>query len=137
MRTPNETGRFPRRGLIASAGAGAAAVLGAPAPEQEASSLSWVRTAYREVFTDTGGGPARPTAPTSTIPTPILAICAGTPRGRSALEHLGGDLRWNTSGVPWHDLYYGENHPRPQRVKQAWDPADVFRHRQSVRLPGR
>jgi FAD/FMN-containing dehydrogenase len=31
--------------------------------------------------------------------------------------------------------YWRENYPRLQQVKRAWDPADVFRNPQSVRLP--
>ncbi len=41
----------------------------------------------------------------------------------------------NTSGVPWHRLYYQDNYPRLQRIKTRWDPRDVFRHSLSVR-PG-
>ncbi|MFD8705587.1 FAD-binding oxidoreductase [Kitasatospora sp. NPDC059648] len=93
------------------------------APEQEASSLSWIRTAYHDVFATTGG-----------VPVPSAAADGAYVNYPDADL---GDPRWNTSGVPWHDLYYGENYPRLQRVKQAWDPADVFRHRQSVRLPAR
>jgi hypothetical protein len=36
----------------------------------------------------------------------------------------------------WEYLYYLENYPRLQRVKAAWDPHDVFHHRQSVRVDG-
>jgi hypothetical protein len=27
------------------------------------------------------------------------------------------DPQWNTSGVPWHTLYYKDNYPRLQQVK--------------------
>jgi FAD/FMN-containing dehydrogenase len=43
------------------------------------------------------------------------------------------DPMWNTSGVPWHGLYFKDNYARLQRAKSAWDPGEVFRHRQSVR----
>ncbi|MFJ4713582.1 FAD-binding protein [Streptomyces sp. NPDC088785] len=92
-------------------------------PAQEAASLSWIRAAYGDVFAATGGVPA-PTdaADGAYVNYPDADL---------------GDSRWNTSSVPWHDLYYGENYPRLQRVKGHWDPTDVFHHRQSVRLPGR
>lgn len=33
----------------------------------------------------------------------------------------------------WERSYYGENYPRLMRVKNAYDPHDIFRHQQSVR----
>ncbi|MYZ34304.1 MULTISPECIES: FAD-binding protein [unclassified Streptomyces] len=51
-------------------------------------------------------------------------------------DHKSAYVRRNRSGIPWTTLYYGENYPRLQRVKAAWDPTDFFRHGQSVRLPG-
>jgi FAD/FMN-containing dehydrogenase len=36
----------------------------------------------------------------------------------------------------WQFLYYLENYPRLQRVKAAWDPLNVFNHRQSIELSG-
>jgi FAD/FMN-containing dehydrogenase len=38
--------------------------------------------------------------------------------------------------IDWQRLYYQGNYPRLQQVKAAWDPHDVFRHAQSVKLPG-
>jgi len=40
----------------------------------------------------------------------------------------------NTSGVPWHQLYYKTNYPRLQRIKARWDPRDVFQHALSIRM---
>ena len=45
------------------------------------------------------------------------------------------DPEWNTSGVPWHTLYFKDNYPRLQRVKAAWDPRNVFHHALSIRPP--
>jgi len=50
-------------------------------------------------------------------------------------NHPGVDLadpEWNTSGVPWHMLYYKDNYPRLQRIKARWDPRNVFRHTLSI-----
>ena len=32
----------------------------------------------------------------------------------------------------WHALYYLGNYPRLQRIKKAWDPNNIFRHRLSI-----
>jgi hypothetical protein len=92
-------------------------------PAREADCLAWIRGAYGDVFAATGG-----------VPVPGVATDGCYVNYPDADL---GDPRWNTSAVPWYRLYYGDNYPRLQRVKQTWDPGDVFRHRQSVRLPGR
>jgi hypothetical protein len=90
-------------------------------PREEAKNLTWVRAFYRDLFAETGG-----------VPVPGEAY-AGT-----FINHPDTDLAdpsLNTSGVPWHTLYYQANYPRLQRIKARWDPRDVFRHALSVR-PG-
>jgi aclacinomycin oxidase len=88
-------------------------------PQDEARNLAWVRAFYREMFADTGG-----------VPVPGQA-CDG-----AMINHPDVDLadpEWNTSGVPWHALYYKDNYPRLQRIKSRWDPRDVFHHALSIR----
>ena len=85
---------------------------------EEAKNLSWVRDFYCDLFAESGGAP---------LPGEIYD---------GALINLPdvdlADPAWNTSGVPWHTIYYQANYPRLQRVKARWDPRDVFRHGLSV-----
>jgi len=86
---------------------------------EEAKNLAWVRAFYRELFSETGG-----------VPVP------GDAYDGAFINHPDTDLAdpaWNTSGVPWHTLYYKENYLRLQRIKARWDPRNVFQHALSVR----
>lgn len=88
-------------------------------PRDEPRSLAWVRAFYREMFADSGGVPAPGAAYEGTM-----------------INHPDVDLadpEWNTSGVPWHTLYYNDGYPRLQRVKSRWDPLHLFRHALSIR----
>ncbi|WP_054814878.1 FAD-binding oxidoreductase [Nocardia arizonensis] len=81
--------------------------------------IAWTRDLYREVYAATGGVP---------VPNEANAGCY--------INYPDPDLadpRWNTSGVPWHELYYGANYARLRQVKATWDPGDRFRHRLSIR----
>ncbi|GAB3449295.1 FAD-dependent oxidoreductase [Actinophytocola sediminis] len=83
--------------------------------------LRWIREFYREMHADTGG-----------VPVP------GEVYDGAYINYADADLAdpaWNTSGVPWHSLYYKENYPRLQQVKGRWDPREVFSHALSVRPP--
>jgi aclacinomycin oxidase len=87
--------------------------------QEETGNVSWVRAFYRELFRDSGG-----------VPVP------GERYEGALINHPDTDLAdpaLNTSGVPWHTLYYQENYPRLQRVKAQWDPRNVFRHPLSIR----
>ena len=90
-------------------------------PRDEAKNVTWARAFYRDLFSETGG-----------VPIPGEAF------GGALINHPDTDLAdpaLNTSGVPWHTLYYGDNYPRLQRIKAQWDPRNVFRHALSIR-PG-
>jgi aclacinomycin oxidase len=87
-------------------------------PGDEARMLAWVRAFYRDLFADTGG-----------VPVP------GELADGAMINHPDTDLadpEWNTSGVPWHALYYKGSYPRLQRVKARWDPGNVFHHALSI-----
>jgi hypothetical protein len=89
-------------------------------PEEAAKNLTWVRAFYRDLFAESGG-----------VPVP------GDAYDGTFINHPDVDLAdptLNTSGVPWHTLYYKENYPRLQRVKARWDPRNVFRHALSIRV---
>ena len=85
----------------------------------EEKNLRWVRAFYQDVFADTGG-----------VPVP------GAAYDGTFINHPDVDLAdsaLNTSGVPWHTLYYRDNYPRLQRTKSRYDPHNVFRHALSIR----
>jgi len=85
---------------------------------EEAMNVAWAREFYRDLFAETGGAP---------VP--------GEAYDGALINHPDVDLAdpaWNTSGVPWHTIYYQANYPRLQRVKARWDPRNVFRHGLSV-----
>jgi aclacinomycin oxidase len=87
-------------------------------PQDEEKNLKWVRAFYRDLFAESGG-----------VPVPSDAYDG------SFINHPDVDLAdppLNTSGVPWHTLYYKENYPRLQKIKARWDPRNVFRHALSV-----
>jgi aclacinomycin oxidase len=88
---------------------------------EEAKNLTWARAFYRDLFAESGG-----------VPVP------GEAYDGALINHPDTDLAdpaLNTSGVPWHTLYYQANYPRLQRIKARWDPQNVFRHALSIGLP--
>jgi aclacinomycin oxidase len=88
-------------------------------PLEEAKNLKWVREFYRDLFAETGG-----------VPLPSDAYDG------AFINHPDTDLAdaaLNSSGVPWHTLYYKDNYPRLRRIKARWDPRNVFRHALSIR----
>ena len=89
-------------------------------PREEAKNLAWVRLFYRDLFAESGG-----------VPVP------GASYDGCLINHPDTDVAdatLNTSGTPWHRLYYKENYLRLQRIKAQWDPLNVFRHALSIRV---
>jgi hypothetical protein len=92
-------------------------------PAEDDQNITWLRELYEDTYASTGGVP---------VHDQVTAGCY--------INYPDGDIcdpARNRSGVPWTALYWGENYPRLQRVKRTYDPGDVFRHTQSVRLPAR
>lgn len=88
----------------------------------DADGIRRVREYYRDLYATTGGVP---------VPDDASDGCyINYPDIDTA------DPEWNTSGVPWHTLYFKDNYPRLQRIKASWDPRDVFHHALSIRPPG-
>ena len=88
-------------------------------PAEDERHLARNRAFYRDLYAATGGVPA-----------------PGTATDGSYVNYPDTDLadpRWNTSGIPWHALYFKDNYPRLQRAKDRWDPLDTFRHALSIR----
>ncbi|MFF7635345.1 FAD-binding oxidoreductase [Kitasatospora sp. NPDC008050] len=90
-------------------------------PADDAPNLAWLRQFYQDVYADTGGVP---------VPNRNTDGCYVNYADRDI-----SDPAFNTSNVPWTTLYYKDNYPRLQQIKQQYDPRDFFRHRQSIRLP--
>ena len=91
------------------------------AEEEDRENVEFIRGLYADTYRATGGVP---------VPDTTTDGCF--------INYPDTDLSdpaHNTSGIPWHRLYYKDLYPRLQRVKAAWDPLDVFRHAQSVELP--
>ncbi|MBW8797383.1 MAG: FAD-binding oxidoreductase [Streptomyces sp.] len=80
--------------------------------------LEWIRGLYAEFFAETKGVPL-----------------IGDRTDGCYINYCDTDMadpRYNTSGVPWHTLYYKDNYPRLQQVKRRWDPTNFFHHALSV-----
>ncbi|MFH9354217.1 FAD-binding oxidoreductase [Kitasatospora sp. NPDC017646] len=88
-------------------------------PDADPAAVDWLRRLYRDVFGASGG-----------VPMP------GRDSDGCYINYPDVDMadpQWNTTGVPWHRLYYKDAYPRLQRIKATWDPRNVFSHTLSVR----
>jgi FAD binding domain/Berberine and berberine like len=91
-------------------------------PDEDDKSIAWVRAYYRDVYAGTGG-----------VPVPD-EINDGSYIGYPDVDLA--DAEWNTSGVPWHALYFKHNYPRLREIKKRYDPRNVFRHALSIEPAG-
>ncbi|TDD69178.1 FAD-dependent oxidoreductase [Actinomadura rubrisoli] len=90
-------------------------------PAQDAAQLAWIRGFYRELFSGTGGVPV-----------------SGALADGAYINYPDVDLAdpaWNTSGVPWSELYYKSNYARLRRAKGRWDPLNTFQHALGIQPP--
>lgn len=81
--------------------------------------LDWMRRFYHDVYASTGGVPA-----------------PDENNGGCYINYPDADIAdpvWNTSGVPWQELYFGDNHARLAQAAKRWDPLAVFGHALSPR----
>lgn len=91
-------------------------------PGQDTANIKWLRDMYQDVYAATGGVP---------VSNEVTDGCY--------INYADIDLNspeFNRSSSPWWELYFGANYPRLQQAKARWDPLNIFRHGQSVRLPG-
>ncbi|MFB7630088.1 FAD-binding oxidoreductase [Streptomyces sp. NPDC056149] len=86
--------------------------------EDDRKSMTWLRGMYRDIYAETGGVPA-----TGGVNDGCYINYPDTDLA---------DLEINTSGVPWHELFYKGNYERLRAVKRAYDPGNIFRHTLSV-----
>lgn len=80
--------------------------------------LGWERDTFEGMFATTGG-----------VPVP------GGQTDGCYVNYPDRDMRdpaHNHSGAPWSTLYYKENYPRLQSIKDRWDPTNFFRHSMSI-----
>lgn len=87
-------------------------------PAQDEAQVDWIRTLRKNVHSSTGGFP---------VP--------NDQQDGGYINYPDVDMRdpvQNTSGVPWYTLLYKDNHPKLQRVKNTYDPQNVFRHSLSL-----
>ncbi len=80
-------------------------------PKDDANNLKWIRSFYTAMYGSRGPYPD------------------GTVDG-CYVNYPDVDLS------DWQYLYYKDNYPKLQQVKQRWDPLNVFNHQQSIELPG-
>lgn len=78
-------------------------------PEEDQVNLDWINNFYLAMY-----GPEGP------YPDDVMDGCY--------VNYPDVDLK------DWQYLYYKENYPELQKVKQRWDPHDIFNHAQSIRI---
>lgn len=84
----------------------------------DAANLDWMGRLYRDVYASTGGVPV--------------------PDERNDGCYINfpdidmADPAWNSSGVSWRRLYFGDGLPRLEAAAKTWDPLGVFSHALSI-----
>ncbi|MFF4575526.1 FAD-dependent oxidoreductase [Streptomyces sp. NPDC001410] len=101
-------------------------------PSIAAPHLKWIRDFYQDMYAETGGVPVMPTPEV-----PGITNTDGCYINYPDVDLNDPEFNDPVEGQPWYLLYYGANYERLQRTKAYWDPRNVFRHEQSVRLPGK
>ncbi|XVS67524.1 FAD-binding oxidoreductase [Actinosynnema sp. CA-299493] len=86
---------------------------------QDEKHVRWVREFYADVYAATGGVPA------------VGGVTDGCFINYSDADIA--DPAINTSGTPWHELYFKDGYPRLQRAKATYDPLGLFSHALAVR----
>lgn len=85
--------------------------------------LKFLRDWYADFYQETGGVPA------------LNGVTDGC-----YINYPDVDLtkpEFNTSGIPWTEIFYKDNYPRLQKIKATYDPGQVFRHSMSVQPAAR
>ncbi|PIB12350.1 FAD-linked oxidase [Streptomyces sp. HG99] len=80
----------------------------------DAAEIEWIRTLRKGVHASTGGFP---------VP--------NDQQDGGYINYPDVEIRdpyQNTTGVPFYTILYKDNYPRLQRVKDTYDPRNVFRH---------
>ncbi|QES54218.1 FAD-linked oxidase [Streptomyces venezuelae] len=88
------------------------------APQDDEPETNRLRAFYGDVYAETGGVPA-----------------TGGVTDGCYINYPDTDLAdpaVNTSGIPWHELFYKGNYERLRAVKRRYDPHAVLRHKLSV-----
>ncbi|MEP2785070.1 MAG: FAD-binding oxidoreductase [Pseudoruegeria sp.] len=90
-----------------------------PDPQDDEYYMGWLRDIFEDVFAETGGVP---------VPNEQMDGCYINYPDKDM-----ADPARNRSNVPWYTLYYKDNYPRLQAVKNRYDPNNVFSHSLSIR----
>ncbi len=89
--------------------------------EEDTAQLAWIRRWYADVYAATGGVPG------------IDGVNDGAILNYADTDHADPTL--NSSGIPWHELFFKSGYQKLQQIKAKWDPGDHFTHALAVRKP--
>ena len=89
--------------------------------EEDAAQLAWIRRWYADLYASTGGVPG------------INGVNDGAILNYTDTDHAYPAP--NSTGIPWHTLYFKNAYQPLQHIKAKWDPGDHFTHALAVRKP--